>query len=185
MKTGILDRYRRTTSGEPILDITAARAEDLYNNFDKQAPYVIKELDSDLVEYIIDSARELGSEPFMICFKLETACDENTQSRIRTSISNYFLYMQEVQRRAVQKSLRTSALFILLGFAIMFISVLVNRNLGIDNSVIVHVLAEGLTVAAWVALWQAIANLLIDWWPERNQVRLYEKIARTKVEFTD
>ena len=185
MKTRILERYRRSPSGELVLDITAARAEDLYNNFDKQAPYVIKELDADLVDYIIDSAQELGREPFMISFNLEMACDEHMQSRIRTSIRNYFLYLQEVQQRALQKSMRTTALFMLLGFGIMFLSVLLNQNVTVGSAVITHVLAEGLTVAAWVALWQAIANLLIDWWPEWKQTRLYENISNTRIEFKE
>jgi len=185
MNTRILERYRRSPSGELVLDITAARAEELYNDFDKQAPYVIKELDADLVDYIIDSAQELGREPFIISFNLEMACDEHTQSRIRTSIGNYFLYLQEVQQRALQKSMRTTGLFMLLGFGIMFLSVLLNQNVTEGSAVIIHVLAEGLTVAAWVALWQAIANLLIDWWPEWKQARQYENISKTRIEFKE
>lgn len=66
MKKSILERYRRDSAGQLVVDIAAEKVGDLYDDFDKHAPFVKKELDYDLVEYLIDSVRELGRELFSV-----------------------------------------------------------------------------------------------------------------------
>ena len=43
----ILSRYETTAAGEIIIDVAAARVQDLYNDFDRNAPYVRRDLDQD------------------------------------------------------------------------------------------------------------------------------------------
>jgi len=50
---------------------SAATIEDLYDDFDREAPHIVKELEANLVEYITESARELGKQSFRIHFSLE------------------------------------------------------------------------------------------------------------------
>ena len=51
-----LERYERTSDGKLIIDVSAARVEDLYSNFDRSAPYVRRDLDEDLADYLIACA---------------------------------------------------------------------------------------------------------------------------------
>lgn len=53
----IIQRYQQLPDGHYAIDITAVKVSDLYNDFDKHAPYARKELDQDLVEYISEYAR--------------------------------------------------------------------------------------------------------------------------------
>ena len=62
-------------------------------------------------------------------------------------------------------------------------SVWVNREIQGSDSVFGRVFAEGLTVAAWVSLWEAVATLLINWAPHRRRIRLYELVAAAPVQF--
>lgn len=66
MRRNVLNRYERQGDGSIIIDVSAARVEDLYNNFDRNAPYVRRDLDPDLAEYLEDCARELGRTRFVI-----------------------------------------------------------------------------------------------------------------------
>ena len=43
-------------------------------------------------------------------------------------------------------------------------------------------IVEGLTVAAWVSLWEALATFLIKWMPIRKRLLLYERIATCAIE---
>jgi hypothetical protein len=52
------------------------------------------------------------------------------------------------------------------------------------NSIIGGVIAEGLTVAAWVSLWESLATFLIKWMPYRKKINLYQKISESKVTFS-
>lgn len=184
MKQTILDRYQRTSDGNYIIGISAGKVSDLYNDFDKQTPYVRKELDQDLVEYITDSARDLNKEDFVIQFQLLESPEEEMKTRITTSINSYFLYLKTIELKELSRVMRTSMIFFLIGMIILFLSVWANEQLTSETMVVTKVFAEGLTVAAWVSLWEALATFIINWTPYSRKIKLYDRIANAPVQFS-
>lgn len=185
MKKQILERYCRTNDKKIIIDIAAEKVENLYNDFDKHTPYSKKELDQELVEYLINSVQEIGKENFVIQFSLKTQADINLMARVRTSIQNYFLYLKELELRELARMTRTSLILLFIGVAILFLSVWFNEKITDNETVIAHVFAEGLTVAAWVSLWEALANFLINWPPHHQQIKMHDRIADAEVFFCE
>lgn len=183
MRKNILDRYIRSADDELIIDITAGKVEDLYNDFDKHTAYVKKDLDQDLAEYLIDSASEIGKEDFIIQFRLDTVADESLTSRVKTSIYNYFQYLSDLELREFSRMKQTSFILFIIGVVILFLSVWINQNITEGDTVITHVFAEGLNVAAWVSLWNAIATFLINWAPHRRTIKLYSRISTATILF--
>lgn len=183
MKEKILDRYSRTTDNKIVIDITAGKVEDLYNDLDKHAPFRKKELDQDLVEYLIDSVSEIGKEEFVIQFRFAVLTDARLISRIKTSIHNYFQYLKVLELRELARMARSSFILFSLGILFLFMSVWTNQKIAGHDGVITHVLAEGITVAAWVSLWSALTNFLINWVPHHQQFKLYERISRAEISF--
>jgi len=182
MKSKILERYTRLPDGRYVIEINAGKIGDLYDDFDSYTPYVRKELDQDLVEYITDSASDLGKETFLIRFYLLQAPTEEMKSRITASINSYFLYLKNLELNELARVMRTSSIFFVVGVALLFITVWINKNLSADASVLKQVFAHGLTVASWVSLWEALATFIINWAPYTRQIKLYERIARAPVE---
>lgn len=183
MKRALLNRYDRDPEGRIVIDVAAERVEDLYNNFDKNVPYVRRDLDEDLVDYLIDCAREIGNLPFLIRFSLNHAPDESHLARIRGSIDGYFHYLIETERMNIRQMFRRSAILFLIGLGILSVSVWVNRWLAGSDSVVGMVFAEGLTVAAWVSLWEALAVFLIEWLPHRRNIRIYRRLSQAPLQF--
>lgn len=183
MKKEILERYERTDSGTVIIDIAAEKVEDLYNNFDKQSNFLKKDLDEELSDYLTDSAKELGKEPFLIRITLASVLDASKAEKVKNSFRNYFLYMKELEKRKMAGMARTSLILLAVGVVILTLSILMNQQNEAWQSVIGSVFAEGLTVAAWVSLWEALATFLIEWIPHKKRLRLYERIARSEVQF--
>jgi hypothetical protein len=183
MKSTILERYPRAPDGRYIIDITAGRVSDLYNDFDKLAPYVRKELGQDLVEYITDSVRELGREAFTIRFHLVEPPDEAMMGRVTTSINSYFLYLKTIELHELGRVIRASLIYLVVGIALLFLTVWVNEKLTPDAAVLSRVFSQGLTVAAWVSLWEALATFLVNWTPYTRQISMYERIAGAPVQF--
>ncbi len=181
MARHILDRYDLTADGKIIVDIYAGRIEDLYNNYDKYTSYIKKELDKELVVYLIDSVREIGPADFIIQLRFIEHADTDLIPRIKQSIKNYFVYLTEREYRDFGRMLRTAFLFFTAGVLVMSVSVWVNLNIDKNNDVIRHVFAAGLTVAAWVALWEALATLLVNWIPLRRKIRIYRRIASAPI----
>ena len=183
MKKDILDRYARTEDGKYIIDITAGKIEYLYNDFDKHAPYIRKDLDQDLVDYIIDCVKEIDKGDILIQFRFDEKIDIDLIKRIKTSIKNYFLYMKELEILELSQMRRRSLIFFLIGFTIMLLSIWVNNLEMIRETAIGHVFAEGLTVAAWVSFWESAAIFLINWIPRRKRIKQYQQIADAAVQF--
>ena len=183
MEKYILDRYARTADGKVLIDIAATKIEDLFSYYDRSAPYLKKDLDQELVDYIVDACRDVGKEDFVLQFTIDHLAGEEAMSRIRQSIPRYFLYLKELEIRDLKRMFRTSTTLFLVGLVLLTLSVWINQRLETDTRVINHVLAAGLTVAAWVALWEALATFLINWRPHRRRIKRYERIAKAPILF--
>lgn len=185
MKQSIVDRYARTDDGRIIIDITAGRVEDLYSDFDKSAHYLKKDLDSDLVDYIVNSAREIGHEDFVIRFGFAADVSEALMERVRMSVRNFFLYMKDLERSEMHKIMRTAFTLFFVGLALLTLSVLVHRGMSGEGTLANDVFAEGLTVAAWVSLWESIGRFLFSALPRRKRVRRCDHIAAAEILFQE
>lgn len=184
MKKKIVDRYERSENNEIIINISAHKIEDLYDDFDKKSHFLKKDLNHHLVEYIIDSVSEIDGESFIIEFSLEERSKDEAISRVRNSVKNFFLYIKELELKQMKEMIRTSIILLFTGLIIAGMSVLMNESAWAKSSILGGVIAEGLTVAAWVSLWEALATFLIKWMPYRKKIRLYQKISESKVIFS-
>ncbi len=179
----MLSRYEKDGQGNIILDVSARRVEDLYNDFDKSAPYIRRDLDQDLADYLIDCARELARVQFTIRFTLADIPDEPKSLRIKRSLNTYFLYLAETEIQKILQMFRRSSILFAIGLGILFAAVSLYRMLGPERSVTANVFAEGLTIAAWVSLWEALAIFLVEWFPHRKNVVLYRRLANAPIIF--
>lgn len=183
MKKHILDRYRRTEDNQLIIDITANKVEDLYNNFDKQAPYVKKELDQELADYLIDSVGDIGKTDFVIRFHFNALVDEQMLYRVEKSIHSYFLYLIDREFKELSGMTRSTLILFCIGIVFLSLSVWAGQKVEGAGTVFTRVIAEGLTVAAWVSLWNAIANFLINWIPHHRQIGLFKRVSSARILF--
>ncbi|MEI8185146.1 MAG: hypothetical protein WCG19_00465 [Chlorobiaceae bacterium] len=185
VKKKVLDRYEQTAEGAVIIDVAARSIEDLYEDFDKTAPYHKKDLDEDLVYYLTECVREIGHADFVIRFMFERFPSEEFMQRVRTSVHKFFMYQRELELAALKKMLRTSGTLLSIGVVILGISLWVNHLVFVAGtaSFLNSVFAEGLTIIAWVSMWEALATFLLHWSPHRFQINLFKKIAEAPVFF--
>jgi hypothetical protein len=187
MKKHILDRYERDPDGRVIVDVSASRVEELYEDFDKTAPYHKKDLDDDLAFYLTECAREIGRAEFVIRFAFDAMPPHELRERVRTSLHKFFMYQRELEIASMKKMLRTSMVFFLLGISLLFLSLWSSSAWlhTLDNLFMRRVLVEGVTIAAWVSLWESLATFLVNWRPFRQKITLNYRIASAKVLFQD
>ena len=185
MPKKIVDRYERTADGLVIIDVAARRVEDLYEDFDKTAPYHKKDLDEDLAYYLTECVREIGHVDFVIRFMFECYPSEEFMLRVRTSVHKFFIYQRELELGAMNKMLRTAATLLVIGIIILGLSLWVNHLFIVDGtpSFLNTVFAEGLTIVAWVSVWEALATFLLNWPQHLSLIRLFRKIAEAPVQF--
>ncbi|MET0107126.1 MAG: hypothetical protein ABW072_18590 [Sedimenticola sp.] len=181
MRKSILSRYARNIAGKIILDVAAARVSDLYQNFDKVSPFLKKDLDPQLADYLLESLREIGKEPFEIRITLDEKPTEELMNRVKNSFASFFSYMEELEQRSMGYKARVSLLLFVAGIGFLSLAALVSDFISEDSSTIIHVFPEGITVAGWVALWNAIATFLIEWAPLRRRISTYRRLAAAKI----
>jgi hypothetical protein len=181
MKKNFLKRYERDAENNILIDVSVARAEELYNDFDRCAPHIRRDLDQDFVEYLIECTQEIGSEPFIIRISFSDPNSANHLQRIQKSLHSFFLYLCAKEKQNQLEMLRNSAVLGSIGLILLFSSAWINRLLHTNHSLPNDVLIEGVTVAAWVALWEAVALVLIGWVPIRRKIKLYQRLARATI----
>jgi hypothetical protein len=55
------ERYASTEDGRIAIDVAVPGAEDLYNDFESATPFPKNDLNDEFADYLIDSARKIGS----------------------------------------------------------------------------------------------------------------------------
>ena len=179
----LLSRYERSPEGEVFIDVSVRGVEDLFNYFDRAAAFRKKDLDQDFVDYLIDCVREIKGEPFVVRIILQRDEEMERLDRTRRAIKNFFKYLKDVEHGACQRLLRRSLLYFLLGLSLLSLSLAGGAFIG--PRVFGNLLSEGLTIAAWVSMWQAFAQLIFDLPPHIHTIRIYKRIMWAPVIFAE
>jgi hypothetical protein len=85
----------------------------------------------------------------------------------------------------MNKMLRTAVTLLVIGIIILGLSLWVNHLFAVDGtpSFLNTVFAEGLTIVAWVSVWEALATFLLNGPQHLHLIKLYRKIAEAPVQF--
>jgi hypothetical protein len=185
LKEDIFSRYESHSNRRLAIDVSVGRIEELFEDFDSAASYVKKDLDQDLVDYLIESVREIGSYDFVIRIHLPMHILERHRKRVRKSIKSYFRYLELLEQRKLKKLLWRSCLLFFLGMFLLAISMTMKGNTGQLSGVMLELMTEGLTVAAWVALWSAFAGLIFELAGIIKNIRIFRRIASREVVFKE
>ena len=183
MKKTIISRYELTETGQAVIDVSIPSVEHLYHNFDKTAPYYRKELDQEFADYLIECVHELRKHPFIIQISLEKTPEDTLVERVKNSVNNYFRYLKEIEIRSVKQLFRRFVTLFGIGIVLLVFAILVTRRLTTEQGVMFEVFSQGLTIAAWVSLWEAFANLFLEWHPHKNNIWLYNQIINSQIIF--
>ena len=181
MNKPIYDRYEKADDGRLIIDVTVDRIEDLFNRFDRSAKYIKKDLDEEFAAYLVESVREVRKADFLIKVVVKNPVPEENKDRIRKSISNYFHYLLSVRDAESRKMFSRSVGYLFLGFVLIFTSLFLNAKTSAYPRLALRVFIEGITIAAWVSMWEAVANMIIEWRPNWIKRRVYRRIINSPV----
>ena len=183
MRPSITDRYEKNHDGRLIIDVTVAKIEELYNSFDSAASYKKKDLDEEFADYLIDCVREIKQHDFLLRINLEYPETQEKMDRVRGSIRHYFKYRQERQRRKINKHLGRSGYLFGLGITLVFLALSMGNRYEAMGNILTDIGVEGLTIVAWVSMWEAASNLIFEWVPHFHRFKQYGRISASEVLF--
>jgi hypothetical protein len=172
--------YRRE-GGDWLIELRLRELRQLFHHLDP-APFREKDLDPAAETYIDDAVREIGlAQPKRLIIHLPEAERLSEDARtVPVAIANYFGYRARQSRVELGRLLRRAMANLAIGLLFLFACLSLRRSLQSTGSS--EVLAEGLLIIGWVALWRPVEMFLYDWWPLLRQRRRFESIARMPVE---
>jgi hypothetical protein len=163
------------------VELRLDRISRLYNSLDP-APFHEKELEPAADDYIVGSAEDAG-RPIRLIIKLPD--DQLTRpeaQQIPVSIRHHFELRRDTERRLLRGMWQRGRMALLIGVAFLAICLLVRRLLLESASTTAHILAEGVLIVGWVAMWRPLDIILYGWWPIWARCKLFDRLARLDVE---
>jgi hypothetical protein len=173
----------RTDKVETVaVELRLDRVLRLYNSLDP-APFHEKELEAAADDYIIGSAEDAGGLPIRLVIMLpEAELARPEASQVPASIHHHFELRRDSERRRLRNMWWRGRTSLLVGLVFLAVCLLARNLLAASPSPISHILAEGLLIVGWVAMWGPLDIFLYGWWPIYSSVRLYDRLARLDVE---
>lgn len=176
-------RYRR--EGEVyLIEVHLRELRALFNSLDP-APFLDKDLDDEAEQYIVGAVEEFPlATPLKLVFHVPAVQPgDPTAAVLADSIRGYFDYRAAHAGRRLELLLRQGRLTLLIGTGFLF-ACLGARGvvLGAVAGALREILAEGLLISGWVAMWRPLETYLYDWWPLVRHRRILRKISALPVE---
>lgn len=164
------------------VELRLDRISRLYNSLDP-APFNEKELEAAADEYIVGSAEDAGRRPIRLVVMLpesELALPE--AAHVPVSIRHHFELRAASEQRQLRAMWRRGRITLAIGIAFLAACLFGRSLLLASNSTTAHIVAEGLLIVGWVAMWGPLDIVLYGWWPIHSRVRLFDQLSRLDVE---
>lgn len=164
------------------VELRLDRIPRLYNSLDP-APFREKELEAAVDDYIVGSAEDAGKRPIRLVVMLpdeELARPEAEQ--VPVSIRHHFELRRDSERRLLRSTWHRGRMALAIGIAFLAVCLFARSMLFASNSTVAHIVAEGLLIVGWVAMWGPLDIFLYGWWPIYSRYRLFDRLARLDVE---
>jgi hypothetical protein len=167
-----------------VMEVRVAELRQLFNRIDP-SPFRERDLDPSAEEFIVGWARTVpAGKPLALFVHLERPAGLPQEAAIlRDAIRDFFRDESDRARRQLRQLFQRGR--ISLAIALLFLFVLLALGdivaTALSGGRFGEIVREGLVIGGWVAMWRPLEIFLYDWWPIRNQIRLYDRLAKMPV----
>jgi len=162
--------------------------KQLFNAMDA-APFRARDLDPNAEEFILDWSREADPrQPLALVVHLSAdAPRADDRAVLEQAVHEFFSHRTLGERRRLKRLFRLgrTCLAIALGFlgtAILLGDLVVEL---VGHGELGELLRESMIVGGAVALWRPLEIFLYDWWPIRDEAKLFERLSAMTVHLVD
>jgi hypothetical protein len=164
------------------VELRLDRIPRLYNSLDP-APFHEKELEAAADDYIVGSAEDAGSRPIRLVVMLpDTEMARPEAQQVPVSIRHHFELRRDSERRLLRSMWWRGRMALLIGVVFLALCLFARSLLLASSSTAAHIVAEGLLIVGWVAMWGPLDIFLYGWWPIYSRCRLFDRLARLEIE---
>lgn len=169
--------------GKLVIELELKSIMQMYDSFDP-APFHEKELDSSAEEYIYNAVDEFPLKKaleLVIYFPLSEV-SEGIEESLKKAIQNHFSYKKALAEIEMRRILQRGRRNLIIALFFLFACLLMIRLLStFEENLFNTLLAEGLLIIGWVAMWEPVQIFLYGWWPIVHKRRICEKIINMDI----
>ena len=185
MNSKILDRYDITSDNRFIIDVNIPTPDELFEQYDYNASFYKKDLNTRFEEYLLECVNEIGlKNKYIIRIALpEEQVKKTDEGDIIYSFKHFFKYCILTCQKEIKKV--SFRMLLHLGFAVLALVFMMIFN-SADNRTgigVFHLIASGLPAAIWVILLTGLSRFLFRIMTQRSQIKMYLALKNTPVEF--
>jgi hypothetical protein len=163
------------------VELRLDRISRLYNSLDP-APFHEKELEAAADDYIVGSAEDAGKPIRLVIMLPESELARPEAEHLPASIRHHFELRAASERRQLRAMWRRGRTTLIIGVAFLAACLFARSLLLASASTTAHIVAEGLLIVGWVAMWGPLDVVLYGWWPILSRIRLFDRLSRLDVE---
>jgi hypothetical protein len=167
-----------------LILVRVQESSQLFNSLDP-SPFLERDLDDDLVDYITSWAREIPKHrPLRLRIQVRQPPRRDDEVGIlRQAIHNHFTNSAQLKRNEFRQLMRRGRLSLLIGLAVLSTAMLASQLVeSTGREPLLDLLREGVLIGGWVAMWRPLEILLYDWWPVRAERQLHERLRDAEIE---
>jgi hypothetical protein len=172
------------TAPDPAcIELRLRSIAQLFNSMDP-SPFFDRDLDSDAEEFIVSWSRELpqNRELELLIHLSDTPKHGRGSHDVEGAVRHYFATRADMRHREFRLLMRRGRTSLLVGLVFLAACLLSGEFVAsLWKGPLSDVARESLTIAGWVAMWRPIQIYLYDWWPLREDIKNFERLARMRV----
>jgi len=171
-------------TGAYIIEIALDKYSDIFSEWDP-APFKLRDIDHDLELYLEGCSDDIPYHyPLILSFTIPLGVrNESIEEQARNGLRNGFKFKIYFIRKEIAKTNARTLLFILIGFAFLWVATIFPKKL--TASVFPAILVEGLFIGGWVFLWEAITLALFTTTGLIHSIRIYKRLLNSSIVFRE
>jgi hypothetical protein len=173
---------RHSAACAQMLELHVGDFNQLFNSIDP-APFHERDLDPKAEEFIVGWARERGHGPLSLKICIDRPMKPEEERVVPAAVQEYFKERGRATRRRLRQLLRVGRTSLLIGLFCLGAAILVGDVLeaALRATRFGGIVRESLLIGGWVAMWKPLEVFLYDWWPIRDEARLFDRLSAMTV----
>jgi hypothetical protein len=167
-----------------LIEVHVPDLRRLFNEIDP-SPLHEKDLDARVEAFIVSWAREARREARLELFVHVDRADGpgDGPTMVHEAVRQFFTERSRSTARRLRLLLRVGRTSLVIGLVCLTLSVVIGG--GIERMLAGQrageILRESLLIGGWVAMWRPLEIFLYEWWPVRDDIRLYDRLSAMQV----
>ena len=167
----------RWTAAAHVLDVHLGSVDELFNSIDP-APFRERDIDPKAEEFIVGWALELRREgPLTLKLNIDRIGKPEDAEMLKEALAEFFRQRAAATRRRLRQLFRVGRTSLIIGLVFLAASILLGDVLesALKTTRFGGIVRESLLIGGWVAMWKPLEVFLYEWWPIRDEARLFDR----------